>query len=363
MKIAFKKETDFSWLPKRGAFTLISGPCSAETETQVLEAARLLHLGGNTDIFRAGVWKPRTRPGAFEGVGEIAFPWLNRVQKEYNIPVAVEVANATHVELALKYNIDYLWIGARTTVNPFSVQEIADALRGSSIPVLVKNPMNPDLNLWIGALERINAVGISKIAAIHRGFSSVSETFRNAPNWDIPISLKTIAPEIPLLCDPSHIAGNTKNIEYISQKALDLNFNGLMIEVHPNPNEAWSDAQQQLNPNGLNKLVKNLIVRSKSSLAPEFRNQLEQLRSKIDEADYELIASFAKRFKLVEEIGLYKKEHGVTIFQIERWKEILESRNNQAEKLNIDSDFIHKLLKLIHEESIRIQTNVLNPNK
>jgi len=361
--IAFKKETDFGWLPKKGAFTLISGPCSAETEDQVMEAARLLALGGNTDIFRAGVWKPRTRPGAFEGVGEIAFPWLNKVQKEYKLPVAVEVANAQHVELALKYNIDYLWIGARTTVNPFSVHEIAEALRGCKIPVLVKNPMNPDLNLWIGALERINAVGISQIAAIHRGFSSVSETFRNTPNWDIPISLKTIAPELPLLCDPSHIAGNTKNIEYISQKALDLNFNGLMIEVHPTPKVAWSDAKQQLNPKELEILISTLIVRSKSSLAPEFTNRLEQLRSKIDEADSELIAAFAKRFKLVEEIGLYKKEHGVTIFQIERWKEILESRNNQGENLNIHSDFIQKLLELIHQESIRIQTTVLNPNK
>lgn len=350
---------DFSsWLQTNGKPAIIAGPCSAESEDQVMSTATALKNSKRIHAYRAGVWKPRTRPNSFEGMGEKAFPWLQRVQNELDIPVAVEVANAKHVELALRYGMKILWIGARTTVNPFSVQEIADALKGVDVPVMVKNPINPDLALWIGALERINQAGINQIAAIHRGFSSMNKQFRNAPNWEIPIELKTTLPSLPLFCDPSHIAGSRDKLSYISQKAFDLDFDGLMIESHYTPDAALSDAQQQITPNRLNEMLQQLIVRNVKSNSPEFTTKLESYRSAMDELDSELIQVLAKRFDLSKELGAFKMENNVSVFQLDRWKEILESRIPFAETQNMDKLFAETLMKIIHDESIRIQTEI-----
>lgn len=337
---------------------IISGPCSAENEEQVLKTATELSKT-NTNVYRAGIWKPRTRPGTFEGVGEIGLSWLQKAKRKTGLPIAVEVANASHVEQALKHEVDIIWLGARTTVNPFSVQEIADALKGTTIPVMVKNPLNPDLSLWLGAVERLEKSGIEDVGAIHRGFSSYGKKeYRNPPIWEIPIEFRRIRPEIPLICDPSHICGTRENLFDISQQSLNLGFAGLMIESHINPNEAKSDAEQQVTPSRLNEMLQKLKTRRHSD--SKVKKDLEQLRSEINSLDDELMDILAKRMGLSKEIGEYKKEHNVTIYQTNRWNEIITKRLPQAEKLGINKTFIESILQKIHSESIAIQTNIIN---
>ncbi len=340
---------------------IIAGPCSAESEEQMLETCRELKKLNKVDMLRAGVWKPRTRPNSFEGYGLKALPWLKTVKEELGLPIAVEVATPEHIEQSLKFGVDVLWLGARTTVNPFNVQDIADALKGVDIPVMIKNPVNPDLALWIGAIERIYQAGIRNIAVIHRGFSTFQKTkYRNVPNWQIPIELRTILPNMPIICDPSHITGRRDLIQSVSQKALDLDYDGLMIESHINPAVALSDAEQQVTPERLGEILNELEVRNNQSSNVEFLSHLEELRTKIDELDHELIETLAARIRLVEKVGEFKKENNVTIFQIERWDEIFRTRPEWAEKMNIYKDFIAEVFKLIHVESIRTQTEVMN---
>ncbi|MDN5203144.1 chorismate mutase [Fulvivirgaceae bacterium BMA10] len=342
-------------------FVVISGPCSAENEEQVLNTARDVAKSDKVKVLRAGIWKPRTRPNSFEGVGEIGLKWLKKAKEETGLPIAVEVANAQHVELCLKYDVDILWVGARTTVNPFSVQEIADALKGIDIPVMVKNPINPDLQLWIGALERINQAGITKLAAIHRGFSSFEKgPFRNIPKWELPIELMRVCPEIEIICDPSHIAGNRDLIPFISQKAIDMDMHGLMIESHIQPKIALSDAKQQVKPAQLVTLLDELTIRKPSSQNPEFKSLLDELRSEIDEIDEGIIQSLGTRMGISEKIGEYKRDNDVTILQVNRWDEIIRNRLNLAKALGLSETFMNKLLAIIHEESIRRQTDVMN---
>jgi len=349
-----------SWLSNKIP-CVISGPCSVESEEQVIQTAKEITKANQVSILRGGIWKPRTRPNSFEGVGADGLKWLKNAGIEVGLPVATEVANAQHVDECLKNNIDMLWIGARTTVNPFSVQEIADALKGVDIPVFVKNPITPDINLWVGALERINAAGINKLAAIHRGFSSFDKSsYRNTPMWEIPIELKLMCPKIPLFCDPSHITGDKELIPYIAQKAMDLDMEGLMIESHINPKEAKSDAKQQLTPTELELLLSKLVIREKHSESEDFINKLEQLRSVIDALDEELINKFSSRMAIIEKIGEYKYKNNVTILQLERWERILANRTFLAEKVGLSDDFIKKMLEIIHQESIRIQTKVMN---
>lgn len=338
----------------------IAGPCSAESPEQLdLTISQLVAQGIHT--IRAGVWKPRTRPNQFEGKGEEALQWLQVLKKKYDITIATEVASAQHVELALKHDIDILWVGARTTVNPFGVQEIAEALRGTDISVMVKNPINPDVSLWMGAIERINSVGIDKISAIHRGFSSFQETrFRNPPMWQLPIELKTKLGKIPLICDPSHISGNREMIFDICQKALDLNYDGLMIETHHDPDNALSDSKQQITPMTLGHLLSKLQIRNTSSTDSIFINQLDELRDKVDHLDREIIEAIAARMKMVEQIGNYKRDNNVTIFQMERWKEIIQSRPEWGEILKLNPELVLDIYKLIHQESIKQQTDIFN---
>ena len=361
MKLALHISPLNSWLPSCEQPPLIAGPCSAETEEQLLGTARLLVKTGRVAILRAGIWKPRTRPGEFEGVGSIGLNWLMKAKAETGLPTAVEVAKAQHVEEALKAGVDILWVGARSTVNPFTVQEIADALKGVDVPVLVKNPVNPDLSLWCGALERINHAGITKLAAIHRGFSSFEKSpFRNEPMWELAIQLKTLAPELPIFNDPSHICGNRELIPYIAQKALDLDMQGLMIESHLDPAQAWTDAKQQLTPIALDELIGNLTLRSPEVKNAEFEDNLVKLRAQIDQIDDQIIQTMAERMKLVEKIGEYKRDNGVTIFQLSRWDEIIHKRSDFAKALNLEMSFVGKLLELIHGESIRKQTEIMN---
>jgi chorismate mutase len=338
---------------------IVAGPCSAETKEQVLETAAALK--GSIHLFRAGVWKPRTRPGGFEGMGTEALQWLQEVKKNYNIPVTVEVAEPAHVELALKHGIDVLWIGARTTVNPFHVQHIADALQGVTIPVLVKNPVNPDVDLWQGAIERLEKAGIKDIAAVHRGFSSydTASNYRNQPNWPIPIELKRRRPALPVICDPSHITGKREMIADIAQKAMDMGFEGLMIETHPDPEAAWTDAAQQLTPATLKTLLQNLVVREQYLTDSGKNVELEYLRQLIDSIDAEIIDLIAKRMDLSEKIGFVKKERNMTAFQPERWQEIVETRGDKAENLTLSKEFILELYEKIHAESIKRQIEVL----
>lgn len=349
-----------SWLPSGRRKLIIAGPCGAESEEQVLETARAIASGGKVSLFRSGVWKPRTRPGAFEGFGETALSWLQRVKEETGLPVTVEVANAEHTELALKYGVDVLWIGARTTVNPFSVQEIADALRGTDVPVLVKNPVNADLSLWMGALERINRAGIKKLGAIHRGFHTAVKTqYRNAPMWEIAISLKASCPTLPIICDPSHISGRRELIQDIAQRALDLDMDGLMIESHRDPSAALSDAEQQLTPEDLHQLLGKLVLRDANIGDAGFENMLRTLRQVIDDIDEELIQAFARRMQVVERIGEFKHDHNVTILQIDRWLEVLNTRTAAGESLGLDHDLVVELCQLLHKASIRKQTEVM----
>lgn len=350
-----------TWITSGNEPLIIAGPCGAETEQQVLQTAEKISQIDSVKVLRAGIWKPRTRPNSFEGVGEPGLLWLKEVQKQFNLKTAVEVANAQHTELALKHGVDILWIGARTTGNPFSVQEIADVVKGTDVPVFVKNPIHADLQLWIGALERIANAGITKIAAIHRGFHYAGKTkYRNKPLWEIAIELKTIFPELPIICDPSHISGNRELIPHVAQKALDLGMDGLMIESHINPSVALSDAQQQLLPDDLKQLLANLVYRKTNSENPECTNKLAHFRNMINEIDDELINVLKKRMTVIEQIGQYKKEHDLTIFQLERWQEILRTRSQWAEKLGIPRAHIEKICQLLHEESIRIQTDVMN---
>jgi chorismate mutase len=361
MKKALQLQSISTWLPTASKPIIISGPCSAETEEQMVATARQLAATGKVHALRAGIWKPRTRPGQYEGAGEEGLKWLVQAKKETGLPVTTEVANAAHVEAALKAGVDILWVGARTTVNPFSVQEVADALKGVDIPVMVKNPINPDLELWIGALERLNKAGLTKLAAIHRGFSSFEKgPFRNVPMWDLAIELKTRIPELDIICDPSHIAGNRDLIALISQKALDLDMVGLMIESHINPDAAWSDAKQQVTPAVLAKIVDGLVVRTVSSDNKVFKDTLSILREQIDQLDDEIMQKFASRMKISEKIGQYKKENNVTILQVNRWEEIIQTRIALGKAMGLSAEFTAELLKLIHEESIQIQTKVMN---
>lgn len=339
---------------------IISGPCSAESEKQILATARKLANIPKVTVFRAGIWKPRTRPNYFEGVGVKGLKWLQKVKSETGLKTAVEVASPQHVEQCLTHNIDMVWLGARTVVNPFSVQEITSALRGVDIPILIKNPINPDLKLWIGAIERIIQAGIHKIIAVHRGFSIGEHTqYRNLPMWEIPIELKRIIPEIPIFSDPSHICGNTKLVFIISQKAMDLNMDGLMIETHYSPKNALSDANQQLTPKQLINLINGLVIR-KPFGSIEFQDKLENLRANIDEIDSKLLDILAQRMKVVKEIGAYKKDHKITIFQLKRWSFIIEDRLKTGMYYGLEKEFLLKMLEIIHLESMRLQTDILN---
>lgn len=339
---------------------IVAGPCSVESPEQVRHAAiQLRQLG--VPILRAGIWKPRTRPGFFEGKGDEALTWLQDVKKETGMWLATEVANPHHVEKACQAGIDIVWLGARTTVNPFVVQEIAAALRGTQRMVWVKNPISPDLSLWIGALERIYQAGIQHLGAIHRGFSSLRPSrFRNVPAWQIALELKSNYPHLPLIADPSHIAGNREGIFEVSQRALDLGYEGLMIEVHPDPDRALSDARQQITPAALGTLIGRLRVSQTSSRNVRFLSQLEKLREQIDHIDQELIETLASRMRIAEQIGWYKKENNVTVFQPERWKEIMQSRPEWGRQAQLATEFIRELYRLIHDESIRLQTRILN---
>ncbi len=349
-----------TWLNRNKPF-IIAGPCSVESKEQVLSTAQLIAKNSTISVLRGGIWKPRTRPNSFEGVGGIGLKWLKDAGLSIGVPVATEVANAQHVEQCLKNNIDILWIGARTTVNPFSVQEIAEALRGVDIPIFIKNPINPDINLWVGAIERINAIGINKIAAIHRGFSSFDKSsYRNTPMWEIPIELKMLCPDLPIFCDPSHISGDKMLIQGVAQKALDMEMDGLMIESHINPLLAKSDAEQQLTPEELNVLLNSLTIRETLTQNKDLINTIEQLRVVIDELDEELINKFASRMAIIEKIGVYKKENNLTILQLDRWEKILGNRTFLAQKVGLSHDFIRKMLELIHQESILIQNKVMN---
>jgi chorismate mutase len=349
-----------AWLPASSLPLVIAGPCSAETEEQVISTARELARIPQVKVFRAGLWKPRTRPNSFEGVGRKGLEWLKRVKEETGLLTTVEVAKPEHVADALEHKVDILWIGARTVVNPFSVQEISAALKGVDIPVMVKNPLNPDIKIWIGTLERLNQVGITKLVAIHRGFSFFNRSpYRNAPMWEIPIELKTVFPELPVIVDPSHICGETGMLLSTSQKALDLEMNGLMIETHIRPQEALTDKNQQITPAELRNLLSKLILRKESGNI-EFENKLEELRTEIDKLDEELIDILARRMMIVEEIGKYKKLNNITILQLKRWSKVIHDRVNAGVSLGLSRDFLLKLLESLHEESISRQTDVMN---
>jgi chorismate mutase len=361
MKLDLNIQPLSSWIKTGKEPLLIAGPCSAETEEQLVATAHLLAQTGRVSALRAGIWKPRTRPGEFEGIGSIGLQWLKRAKDETGLPTAVEVATGKHVEEALAAGVDILWVGARSTANPFTVQEIADVLKGVDIPVMVKNPVNPDLSLWIGALERINNAGITKLAAVHRGFSSHEKSaFRNEPMWDLAISLKTHAPELPIICDPSHICGNRELIGYIAQKAMDLDMQGLMIESHIDPSVAWTDAKQQLTPSALVEVIDRLTLRKPEIKGTELQDKLTELRNNIDKIDDLVIQKLAERMQIVEKIGNYKKENGITILQVNRWDEILNKRTSYAKALKLNVEFAEKLLELIHSESIRKQTEIMN---
>ncbi len=351
------------WSGAKDRPLIIAGPCSAETEEQVMAIAEQLSKQ-SIDYYRAGIWKPRTRPGSFEGIGEEGLRWLKNIKETYGLKVGTEVATPQHVELALKYGIDALWIGARTTVNPFSVQDIADALQGADVPVLIKNPINPDNGLWVGAIERIAAAGITKIAAIHRGYSTHEKTrFRNKPMWQLAIELKRAFPEIPIINDPSHIAGTRDLIQEVSQSAMDIGLNGLMIETHCNPDEAWSDAKQQVTPDRLQEILASLKIRNVSSDNIEFNTSLEDLREQIDAKDKEIIDVLASRMNIAKQIGEYKRENNVTTLQMNRWEYLLQDRVNKASSLDLNDDFIREVFQTIHKESIKLQNEIMNNDK
>ncbi len=349
-----------SWLPSAGLPLIIAGPCSAETECQVMETATGLAAIGGITVFRAGIWKPRTRPSTFEGVGKKGLKWLQRVKAETGLLITVEVASPLHVKQAIDHGIDILWIGARTSVSPFSVQEIAEALEGHDLPVMVKNPLNPDLKTWMGAIERLNQAGIKKLVAIHRGFSFFNRSpYRNAPMWEIPIELRSLCPDLPVIADPSHICGNRDLLLPVAQKALDLEMQGLMIETHINPSKALTDKHQQLTPGQLKELLSKLVYRQEA-VPGEFQNRLESLRSEIDKLDEELMDILARRMDVVEEIGYYKKANRITILQLKRWNQLTLDRIEAGIRMGLSKEFILKLLETVHEESIQRQIDVMN---
>ena len=340
---------------------IISGPCSAETEEQVVETATRLAKTGKVDVLRAGIWKPRTKPGMFEGIGVKGLPWLANARKIAGLPIAVEVATAKHVEMALQFDVDILWIGARTTVNPFSVQEVCDALRGTNVPVLIKNPINPDLELWSGGIERLQKAGVKEIGMIHRGFSNYGNTeFRNAPMWHLPIEMKRRFPDMLIICDPSHICGNRTGLQEIAQKSIDLDFGGLMIESHIDPDKAWSDAKQQVTPERLAEMLGELIWRTETSDEKEFVTALSKLREQINHIDDELLVLIGQRMKIADKIGEYKRENNITILQTNRWNEILEKAFVKGNKLGLSKDFITKYFDAVHMESISHQNKIMN---
>lgn len=340
---------------------IISGPCSAETEEQVLETAQQLAATGKIDMLRAGIWKPRTRPGSFEGVGVKGLPWLLNAKKTTRLPTTVEVATGKQVDDALNFDVDVLWIGARTTVNPFSVQEVADALKGVDVPVLIKNPINPDLDLWTGAVERVEKSGIKQIGLIHRGFSSYGNTeYRNAPMWHLAIEMKRRNPGMLMICDPSHISGRRTILLDVSQKSVDLDYDGLMIESHIDPDNAWSDAMQQVTPETLNELLNSIKWRVESTSEKEFITALERLREQINQLDDELLQLLGQRMKVADKIGEYKKNNSVTILQTNRWNDILERAMAKGELLGLSRDFITKYFDAVHMESISHQNKVMN---
>lgn len=340
---------------------VIAGPCSAETPEQLLETAQQLKACVDLSLLRAGIWKPRTRPDSFEGVGAEGLQWLVDTGREIQVPTTTEVANAKHVELALKAGVDVLWIGARTTVNPFAVQEIADALKGTDISVMIKNPVNPDLELWLGAFERLEKAGIKDLIAIHRGFSVYKHPkYRNVPNWELPIALRERIPDMPIINDPSHITGNRNLLLEVSQKAMDLNFDGLIIESHRDPDHAWSDAAQQLTPKTLGELLQSLVLRSKD-VTSDVADGLSELREKIGILDDRLFEILTTRMQLSEDVGLFKKENNITILQEEHWRKVITARMDKAGDYQLSLKFIRQLMDALHQESIRHQIRVMNP--
>ena len=340
---------------------IISGPCSAETEEQVLETATRLANTGKVDMLRAGIWKPRTRPGSFEGIGTKGLPWLLQAKRLTGLPTAVEVATAKQVEDALHFDVDVLWIGARTTVNPFSVQEVADALKGANIPVLIKNPINPDLELWTGAVERVAKAGISQIGLIHRGFSSYGNTeYRNAPMWHLAIEMKRRNPDMLIVNDPSHICGRRDILLDVAQEAINLDFDGLMIESHIDPDNAWSDAKQQVTPERLVEMLNEIVWLREDIASEEFHATLEKLRQQINQLDDELMLLLSQRMKVAEKIGQYKKENNITILQTKRWNEILERACKKGDRIGLSKEFVTKYLDAVHMESINHQNKVYN---
>lgn len=349
------------WLPHINNPLLISGPCSLETEQQTMDTARLLAKDPRVFVFRGGVWKPRTRPGSFEGVGSVGLKWLQQVKKETGLPVGTEVANAHHTEEALNAGLDVIWIGARSTASPFVVQEIADVVKGSDAVVMIKNPVNPDIQLWVGAIERIFRAGIKNIVAIHRGFTPFKETiYRNYPNWTTVIELRRLMPGLPIICDPSHIAGKREYLFEIAQKAFDMGLEGLMLESHIDPSCALSDAAQQLTPADLGKLLDRLVIRHESANNPDFENRLDMLRSRIDTIDRELLEILSSRVEIVKQIGRYKRENNVTALQISRWSKLMDSRVSLGKKMDLNETFVKILFQLIHEDSVRMQTEIMD---
>lgn len=349
-----------NWIKQFKKPLIISGPCSAESEKQMLETAQRINPE-KVQIFRAGIWKPRTKPNSFEGVGSIGLKWLKKVKEEFGFLTAIEIANAQHVKLALENEVDILWIGARSTVNPFTVQEIAESLQNTDKIILVKNPVNPDLDLWIGAVERLRAQNIQNIGVIHRGFSTYKKVkYRNNPQWQIALDFMHQMPEIPIICDPSHICGNRENLLDVAQQAFNFEYDGLMLETHCNPDEAWSDAQQQITPERLDEILSTLVVRNSDNKDELYLANLERLRLEIDESDQLILDAIAQRMQLSNQIGDLKKEHNVAIYQPERWKQIWENTERIGEQLGLSHEFIEGFLKAIHQESIQRQHAIFN---
>ena len=342
---------------------VIAGPCSAENEEQVMDISKQIVINNSAQMLRAGIWKPRTRPNSFEGMGEVALPWLVNAGKATGLPTCTEVANKKHVELALKEGVDVLWVGARTTVNPFTVQEIAESLKGVDIPVMIKNPVNPDLQLWLGAFERFEKVGINDLIGIHRGFSVYNHPkYRNVPSWEIPIRFKEVRPEIPIICDPSHITGNKELLSEVNQKAMDLNFEGLMIETHNNPSEAMSDAAQQVTPDNLKNILDLLVLRD-HKVSSDVATLINDLRDKLNTLDDQLFEVLSERMQMSEEVGKLKRENNITILQQQHWRNVISSRLDNSDKYSLTPIFVRELMDAIHQESIRHQTAVMNPKK
>lgn len=353
------QDLDQNWIKQFEKPLVIAGPCSAESEKQVMEIAERMDRN-YMQVFRAGIWKPRTKPGSFEGVGAIGLNWLKRVKDEFNMPIATEVANASHAKLALEFDVDYLWIGARSTVNPFTIQEIAESLRDTDKIVLIKNPVNPDLDLWIGALERLAAQGIKNLGVIHRGFSSHNKSkYRNNPQWQIALELKDRFPNIPILGDPSHITGRRDLIAEVAQQAFNLEYNGLMVEVHNNPDEAWSDAKQQITPEALKDILVDITLRKKNDNSDDFSAKLNRYRGEIDELDNQLLGLLAARMDVAKKIGNLKKEHNVAIFQPDRWNVLKNLAIRNGERMGLSEDFLEHLLVSIHKESVELQNKIM----